>query len=1024
MKKHTVDKRKFARACTVCAIGAAAVILRLSVLFKNRIEIGSQRQFFWNSEIIDSSQTTAALTGHRPVKQDIILTFNSPWEGSISEGFNIVKLEDGYGLYYSTYDTGDSARICFASSRNGISWEKPSLGMTTFNGSTDNNIIFDADRGLTGGFFAFRDTNADSESRQQYKAIGITSDGYFQLYTSADGLHWEYKGNADKKISNDEYHPLNLTSVFWNKSREEYQCFYTAEKSGKQVIMMLSSKDFVNWKKSGVALSDKEYGFASANIFPYYRNENMLIGLPMRRVTVSDKEAVDNFASENPVPGSITDCVFAYSADAENFDISQRAWLSAGPQTDKNWIYGDCFAASGLIQTPSLHSRQGQDEEISVYVAENVLSETSAQLVRYTTRIDGFYSYSAPYSTKKVVTKPIVFDGSRMTLNFSTSTDGYVYVRILDKNGQPFDDITYTDRQGEEYTVPAYTSYKMLGDRVDREVVFNADLSRLSGKSVILEFYLSDADIYSFAFDDKEYETDTQWQPEEIDIRSFEPVTYSESREVIDIGTDRQLFVDDYIIDTENTDAQLTSHSPVMKEEIFKTDLPWEGNSCDFYVIIDDTDSDGIPYYRMYYLGWDTSNRTDIRVCYAYSYDGTQWIKPNLGLHSFTDKETGQTYTRTNIMLYTEEEIFDNFFVFKDHRPGVPDSRRYKAICQGRYDQLGYPSFGLWAWQSADGIHWTKTRRVLPQQEEWFGAFDSVNSLVWDRETEQFFTYFRVRESQVIDGVDYVDFRKIYGATAGEFEPFDTDTVFRLDYGEGSPIFEMYTNNISKYYRAPQLFIGFPTRFSRNSVWEKNYDYLSDPQTRLENYNSGQATKSLSMTDTMFMTSRDGYIWNRQNEAFITPGPEYQANWIYGNCYPAYGLIETPSDTPGADNEISTYLFEGKFYDRPSVLYRYVMRLDGFTSYKGTASRKVTTKTLTFQGSEMYINFKTSAAGSVIVDILDENGNKLDGYSAKLIGDNTDRKVIFDNDLSRLSGKNIKIQFTLNDAEIYSFKFQ
>ena len=53
-----------------------------------------------------------------------------------------------------------------------------------------------------------------------------------------------------------------------------------------------------------------------------------------------------------------------------------------------------------------------------------------------------------------------------------------------------------------------------------------------------------------------------------------------------------------------------------------------------------------------------------------------------------------------------------------------------------------------------------------------------------------------------------------------------------------------------------------------------------------------------------------------------------------------------------------TYLFEGKFYDRPSVLYRYVMRLDGFTSYKGTASRKVTTKTLTFQGSEMYINFK------------------------------------------------------------------
>lgn len=434
------------------------------------------------------------------MKQDIVLTFDSPWEGSVSEGFNIVKLDDGYGLYYSTYDTGDSVRICFASSRDGISWEKPSLGMTAFDGDTDNNIIFDTDRGLTEGFFAFRDTNADSAGQEQYKAIGITGDGNFQLYTSVDGLHWIYKGYAESKISYDKSYPLNLSSVFWNGFREEYRCFYTAEKSGNQVIMMLSSKDFVNWEKSGIALSDKEYGFAGANIFPYYRNENMLIGLPMRRVTISDEEAADNFTSENPVPGSITDCVFAYSADAENFDISQRAWLSAGPQTDKNWIYGDCFTASGLIQTPSLHSRQGQDEEISVYVAENVLSEASAQLVRYTTRIDGFYSYSAPYSTKKVVTKPIVFDGSRMTLNFSTSTDGYVYVRILDKNGQTFDDITYTDRQGEKYTVPAYTSYKMLGDRVDREVVFNTDLSRLSGKNIKIRFTLNDAEIYSFKF--------------------------------------------------------------------------------------------------------------------------------------------------------------------------------------------------------------------------------------------------------------------------------------------------------------------------------------------------------------------------------------------------------------------------------------------------------------------------------------------------------------------------------------------
>ena len=97
------------------------------------------------------------------------------------------------------------------------------------------------------------------------------------------------------------------------------------------------------------------------------------------------------------------------------------------------------------------------------------------------------------------------------------------------------------------------------------------------------------------------------------------------------------------------------------------------------------------------------------------------------------------------------------------------------------------------------------------------------------------------------------------------------------------------------------MFIGFPTRFSRNNRWTKNYDYLSDPQARRSKFDTGQEKRTLSMTDNMIMTSRDGYNWNRQNEAFLTPGPEYQANWIYGNCYPAYGLVHTQSDTEGAD---------------------------------------------------------------------------------------------------------------------------
>ena len=1004
-------------------LSAVMAVSLLFVFSDKKTNIGTARQFAWTDNIFDSEKTTAELTYHSPVKQNIAIITDKEWEGSIADSFCITESENGYTMYYSTYDTLDNVKICVATSTNGINWEKPSLNFVPFNGDK-TNIILDSASGISGGFFAFKDTNPSADKSEKYKAIAPKSDGKLVYFTSEDGLRWT-EGTSIAKA--DDAGIATITSVFWNSEQQKYFCYYTESGKNGNNIVVITSKDFVKWSKSKSASytgSSKSFDMQTANITPYYRGENTYIGLPLRSVELDESVINSNF--KNSINNTLTDTVFMSSSDGYNFNLKEEAYITPGPQGTENWLFGDSLVASGIVETPSLHADKGQDNELSIYVAENMLADSSTTLSRHSLRMDGFASYSAPFSTQKLVTKPLVFGGNRMTINFATSTDGYVYVRILDKNGKPYKDIEYTLEDGSTYSVPEYTSYKLIGDRVDREVVFNGDLSDLVGKTVVLEFYMSDAEIYSFKFDNEDYTNTSSWQPQQIEVRQYEDFKYDVTEDIIHIGSDRQLFVDNYIVDESLTDAKLVSHSPQMKEALFKTDLPWEGDNCDFYVIIDDVDSFGTTYHRMYYLGWDSTDFSDIRVCYAYSYDGIQWIKPNLGIHSYTDKSTGKTYTETNIMLYTEEEIFDNFFVMKDTREGVPASQRYIAICQGRYDQLGYPSYGLWAWVSSDGLHWKKTHRVLPEMEHWFGSFDSVNTLVWDEATQQLFTYFRVRESQMVDDTDIVDFRKIYGATNSDFTPYDTDTLFALNYGENAPLFEMYTNNISKYSRAPQIFIGFPTRFSRNYTWSKNYEYLAGTQARLDKYNAGQVTRTLSMTDTMFMTSRDGYTWNRQNEAYITPGPEYEANWIYGNCYPAYGLVETESDINGADRELSTYLFEGKFYNEPTVFYRYTFRLDGFKSYKGNYnSQKVTTRPLTFTGDEMQINFKTSAAGSVKVNILDENRKPIDGYSSQLlIGDNTDRTVQFQQDLSALNGKTVTLEFILCDAEIYSFIFQ
>ena len=47
-----------------------------------------------------------------------------------------------------------------------------------------------------------------------------------------------------------------------------------------------------------------------------------------------------------------------------------------------------------------------------------------------------------------------------------------------------------------------------------------------------------------------------------------------------------------------------------------------------------------------------------------------------------------------------------------------------------------------------------------------------------------------------------------------------------------------------------------------------------------------------------------------------------------------------------------------------------------------------------------------------------------DGYdSGKVFGDSVDRKVFFPKFLAELSGKEIRMEISIKDADLYSFKF-
>ncbi|MBP1997004.1 hypothetical protein [Paenibacillus eucommiae] len=473
---------------------------------------------------------------------------------------------------------------------------------------------------------------------------------------------------------------------------------------------------------------------------------------------------------------------------------------------------------------------------------------------------------------------------------------------------------------------------------------------------------------------------------------------------VIDIGSRRELFWDDYLINNEETTAVPKLHKLQAKEVVIDHNEPWEGDGCDFHCIVKE---DG--FYRMYYLGWETLKPDmtmlprPIVVCYAESKDGKHWIKPKLGICDFEGSK------ENNIIMDHHTATFDNFSVFKDTNPDCPKEELYKGI--------GIDGFGndhyLWCFTSPDGIHFKKAWSMTNQ-----GKFDTLNVAFWDTYTNQYVCY--IRDFHDIPGDDLnAGIRDIRRMVSTDFKSWSTPV--RLDFGEGED-YPLYTNVVQPYYRAEHMLVGFPSRYVEKQAWTPNFDQLSGAERRKQRMKSHPRI-GLTITDCLFMSSRDGEKWKRWDEAFMTPDLEQEYNWVYGDCYPALGMIETENDLPYTPNELSMYTYDYHWSMMPAKLRRYTIRIDGFVSYNATYKPcKLVTKPFQFEGSKLSINFATSAAGFVKIKLI---GKAKMLNSVELFGDSLDRTVIFeDGAVASLSGQPIIMEITMSDAHMYAFKFE
>ena len=445
----------------------------------------------------------------------------------------------------------------------------------------------------------------------------------------------------------------------------------------------------------------------------------------------------------------------------------------------------------------------------------------------------------------------------------------------------------------------------------------------------------------------------------------------------VEIGEDRQLFVDDYWI-ADSAGVERVLHSPTRQSVALEPEHPWEVGGLSYLITFPDQGK-----YRGWYRADPMLQDSDYNsiTCYAESDDGINWTKPNVGLIEFNG-------SKDNNIVWTEPGI--NLAPFKDANPDAKPEEQYKAFIRVRRV--------MHALSSPDGLQW-RMMREEPTLTDY--PFDTLNLAFWDTWRKEYVGYCRGVAGQGSSDF-FTGVRWIRRATSKDF--LNWGPLENIDCGD-TPWEHFYTNSCIQYERAPGTYLMFPSRFVHDRVPNPEWTY------------------DTGVSDIVFMSSRDGSNFDRSFlEAFIRPGTDFN-NWHDRGIYFEVGILHT------SDTEMTMYGMENAHLPTQRIR-RYTLRTDGFVSVNGGfKGGEFTTRPLIFSGSSLELNYATSAVGSLKVEIQDTDGHAIPGFNLddfpEKFGDEIDGKVSWNGggDVSSLAGKPVRLRFLLKDADVYAFKF-
>lgn len=272
------------------------------------IHIGSSKQLFVDDYLTESLTTAqrvmnpAAKIAHNP-----IVRADRPWEGKEVRLSYVIfdEMDQLFKMWYSTTTfvarregskvvvTGGGeggapeSRICLATSKDGVHWTKPNLGLVEYKGSTANNIVPNEQ------FMPIliNDTHEKDPARRFKGLVQVTNTDrpgmQYNLFFSSDAFNWvPYKANPVIDTSPQPGRWGPAVFMGWDPIRRTYavhmeNCLHKYCSLEKRVIGRAESPDMVHWSAPETIIVPDEKDAPDTEFYymPVIAYEGLYVGL-------------------------------------------------------------------------------------------------------------------------------------------------------------------------------------------------------------------------------------------------------------------------------------------------------------------------------------------------------------------------------------------------------------------------------------------------------------------------------------------------------------------------------------------------------------------------------------------------------------------------------------------------------------------------------------------------------------------------------------------------------------------------